>query len=159
MDINIVESAAEVMYPRSSCARLNQLKKLARSTDSYLKHVEERKPFQVRVVTTTSYVLFLFLPTYGQEKLEQVLGRAVNSWDGMNSTLEVPTIRALNCVTLVLTAVVAMLYQTFKRHGMFLPDGLSEEMMERVAIEAGYEMSIKFSSPEICRFITTHHTP
>lgn len=50
MDIHIVETAMENMYARSGCARLNHLKKAIRSTPEYLKHVEERKPFQVRIL-------------------------------------------------------------------------------------------------------------
>lgn len=108
MDVNIVEGAAENMYPRSACARLNQLKKDARATPDYLKHREDRQPFQ--------------------DKVEAALGRKVNSWDGLNSTL-----------------------QTIIRHRLLLPDGVDQDIVDGVESEAGYETAVKFSSPEICR--------
>jgi hypothetical protein len=44
------------MYPRSSCTRLNHLKKAARATPAYLKHREERQPFQVLPALLLSYL-------------------------------------------------------------------------------------------------------
>jgi len=107
MDIHIVESGAENMYPRS-CARLRALIKAARSHPDHLDHVKNREAFQ--------------------EKVEKALGRQVNSWDGLNSTL-----------------------QTIVRHGLLLPEEVNQEIINGVEREAGYETAVKFSTPEICR--------
>jgi hypothetical protein len=53
----------------------------------------------------------------------------------------------------VLNVRYAGVLQTIIRHRLLLPDGVDQDIVDGVDREAGYETAVKFSMPEICRYI------